>query len=69
MELTNAIEELSWREDRIFQRLLKSISEEVFPIKSELLELEKAMVDVDLALARVKLGRIYRGIFPEFAIP
>lgn len=48
MELTNAIEELSWREDSIFQRLLKSISEEVFPIKSKLLELEKAMIDVDL---------------------
>ncbi|MFN4196548.1 MAG: endonuclease MutS2 [Caldimicrobium sp.] len=65
VELTNELEELAWREEKAIQKILKEISEAIFPLRKKLLDLELAIVDLDISLAKVKLGRIYRGIFPE----
>ena len=64
-ELANELEELTWREESVIQRILKNLSEEIFSFEKGLLEIEKAIVDVDIVLAKAKLGRIYRGIFPK----
>ncbi|MFN3406214.1 MAG: hypothetical protein ACK40E_00575, partial [Caldimicrobium sp.] len=65
VELTNELEEIVWREEKVIQKILKEISETIFPLRKKLLNLELAIVDLDLSLAKVKLGRVYRGIFPE----
>ncbi|MFN3568068.1 MAG: endonuclease MutS2 [Caldimicrobium sp.] len=65
VELTNELEELNWREEKTILKILKDISDAIFPLIEKLLDLELAIIDLDLTLAKVKLGRTYRGIFPD----
>ncbi len=65
IELTNELEEILWREEREILRILKEISGEIFLIEGEIKRVEKIIADLDLTIAKVLIGRIYRGIFPE----
>lgn len=65
VHLTNELEELIWEEDREIAKILRELTEELFTWQRSFLKLEKAMVSLDLAIARVELGRTYRGIFPD----
>lgn len=65
VHLTNELEELIWEEDREVAKILRELTEEVLSWQGSFLNLERAMVSLDLAIARVELGRSYRGIFPD----
>ncbi|MCX7612757.1 MAG: Smr/MutS family protein [Caldimicrobium sp.] len=65
INLRNDLEELYWEEQREISQLLKSITFMILAQRDTLLRLEYFMIRLDLALAKAKLGRLYRGVFPE----
>jgi len=65
IDLANQLEELIWKEEREIVRILREFSQEVFSSEETFLKLEKLLAELDLTLAKVELGRFYRGVFPE----
>ncbi|WP_068515945.1 endonuclease MutS2 [Caldimicrobium thiodismutans] len=65
IHMTNELEELVWQEEREVSRILKELTEELFSFQESFFKLEEFMVSLDLAIARVELGRTYRGILPD----
>ncbi len=63
--LSNEIEDLKYKEQREIIKILKEISEELFHRAYEFCQLEEEYIDFEITVAKVKLGRSYRGIFPE----
>lgn len=63
--LTNEIEELRFQEQREEARILKEISEEIFQKRDHLKELEELYSEFEIAFAKVKLGKTYKGVLPE----
>lgn len=66
ISLSNSLEELYWEEERELAHILRGITGEVVAKKATFYELEEEISKLDLALAKVILGRVYRGVFPEF---
>lgn len=65
IELTNELEEILWREEKEILRILKEVSGEILPLEEEIKRVEEIIADLDLTIAKVLIGRIYRGVFPE----
>ena len=63
---TNELEELRGKEEVELRRILKGLSEEIFLYEAKILNLEALLSDLDLAVAKVKLGKLYQGCLPEF---
>jgi len=64
--LTNELNELLWEEEREINRLLREITNELLREKERFTQLERELVRLDVAQARVRLGKLYNGILPEF---
>ncbi len=64
ISLNNEIEDLRFEEQREITRILKEISSEIFIKYSNFLNLEKIYQDFEITLSKVKLGKLYKGIFP-----
>ncbi len=65
IELTNELEEIIWREEKEVLRILKEISGEIFLLEGEFKKIEEIISELDITLAKVLIGREYRGVFPE----
>ncbi len=63
--LANELEEVLWEEEREIKKILKELSSLIFFYEKTFRELEAEIVELDLAIAKVELGRLYRGVFPE----
>ena len=63
---TNELEELRGKEEAELRRILKGLSEGLFSYQDKILKLEELLSDLDLAVAKVKLGKLYQGCLPEF---
>ncbi len=63
---TNELEELRGKEEVELRRILKGLSEELFLYEAKILNLEELLSDLDLAIAKVRLGKLYQGCLPEF---
>ncbi len=63
---TNQLEELKSREEAEIRKILRELSQEVFPYSHKILDLERSFLELDLAIAKVKLGQLYEGVLPEF---
>lgn len=66
VSLSNTLKELYWEEERELAHILRGITGEALAKKAVFYRLEEEIVRLDLALAKVMLGRVYRGVFPEF---
>lgn len=65
--LTNELNELMWEEEREINLLLKEITAELLGERERFSQIEREILRLDLAQARVSLGKTYRGILPEFS--
>jgi DNA mismatch repair protein MutS2 len=63
--LSNEIEELKYKEQREIAKILKELSAEFFTKSYEFSQIEELYADFEISLAKAKLGRTYRGVFPE----
>ncbi len=63
--ITNELEELYSEEEREINKILKKISQNFFEFEVYFLKTEEKFVEFEFAIAKAKLGRCYRGIFPE----
>lgn len=66
VSLSNTLKELYWEEERELAHILRGITGEALAKKAVFYRLEEEIVRLDLALAKVMLGRVYKGVFPEF---
>ncbi len=65
ISLTNELEELLAEEEKEINKILKEISLLFFEFEREFMRVEEEFLEFEIAVARAKLGREYRGIFPE----
>ena len=65
---TNELEELRGKEEAELRRILRGLSEWLFSHQVKILKLEEVISDLDLAIAKVKLGKLYQGCLPEFTV-
>ncbi len=65
VSLSNEIEDLKYKEQREIIKVLKEVSEVLFQHTYEFCQLEEEYVEFEITLAKVKLGRSYRGVFPD----
>jgi len=63
---TNELEELRGKEEVEIRRILKGISEELFLHEEKFLTIEELLSDLDLAIAKVRFGKMYQGCLPDF---
>lgn len=65
VSLTNEIEELKFQEQREEVKILREISEEIFQREKIFERFEQVYTEFEIAFAKARLGKLYRGIFPE----
>ncbi|NPA40204.1 MAG: hypothetical protein GXO57_07165 [Thermodesulfobacteria bacterium] len=66
ISLANELEDLRYKEEREVSKVLKEVSFEIFELAGSFFLLERIFAELEVALAKAKLGREYRGVFPEF---
>lgn len=62
--LNNQIEDLKFEEQREVIKILKEVSSEIFNKYLSFSNLEEIYQDFEITVSKVKLGRLYKGIFP-----